>query len=209
MRCVLSSMFAVAAVLWPAFAPSSALASARASRVQDPQPLPAPPPADALQRSHQLAQPGERHALLQRLVGEWDVAVRTLRAGAEPVTGRGRMQGKALLGGRYVQLDFTYELGGAAVAASQVLGYDALRERFTSSWRDTLTTWALECEGAPSPSWRDGMALTGRIVEPTDGSAQPCRIEIDLGDFERITCRQLVGEGAAARAIQTQDWTRR
>jgi hypothetical protein len=53
------------------------------------------------------------------------------------------------------------------------------------------------------------MALTGRIVEPTDGSAQPCRIEIDLGDFERITCRQLVGEGAAARAIQTQDWTRR
>jgi len=209
MRRVLPSVFALAAVLWPAFAPPSASAATHAARVQDPQPLPASPPADALQRSHQLAQPGARHALLQRLVGEWDVAVRTLRDGAQPVAGRGRMQGTAILGGRYVQLDFTYELGGAAVAASQVLGYDALRERFTSSWRDTLTTWALECEGAPSPSWRDGMTLTGRIVEVADGSAQPCRIEIDLGDFEHITCRQLVGEGAAARAIQTQDWTRR
>lgn len=205
---VLPSMFAVAAALWPAsaFPPSPGPASARA---QDPPPLPAPPPAAALQRSHQLAQPGDQHALLRRLVGDWDVAVRTIRDGAPAVAGRGRMQGKAILGGRYVQLDFTYELGGASVAAVQVLGYDALLERFTSSWRDTLTTWALECDGAPSPSWRDGMALTGRIVEPANGSSQTCRIEIELGDFERVVCRQLVGEGAAARAIQTQEWTRR
>ena len=197
---VLPALFAVAAGFWPALAPAT---------VQDPPPLPAPPPAAALQRSHQLAQPGDRHALLQRLVGEWDVTVRTMRDGAAAVTGRGRMQGKAILGGRYVQLDFTYELGGASVAAVQVLGYDALFERFTSSWRDTLTTWALECDGSPSQSWRDGMALTGRIVDPTNASSQPCRIEIDLGDFERVVCRQLVGDGAAARAIQTQEWVRR
>lgn len=209
MRRVLPSVFAAIAAILPTSAFATVPASARAARTQDPQPLPPPPPAAALQRAHQLAQPGERHALLQRLVGEWDVTVRTFRDGAGPVAGRGRMQGKAILGGRYVQLDFTYELAGASVAAVQVLGYDALLERFTSSWRDTLTTWPLECDGAPSPSWRDGMVLAGRIVDPADGSAQPCRIEIELGDFERITCRQLVGEGAAARAIQTQEWTRR
>lgn len=205
MRRVPPLVAAILVAFFPVVAP--AVASLRppsaAAWPQDPKPS-----AAALQRMHQLAQPGEPHALLQRLVGDWDVVVHTSLDGTGQ-EGRGRMQGKALLGGRYVQLDFAFKLQGADVAAVQVLGHDALLGRFTSSWRDSLSTWATECAGAPSAAWRDGLALAGTLIEPADGATRPFRLELELGDFERVTSRLLVGEGAAARQVQTQTWTRR
>jgi len=85
-----------------------------------------PPDAATLLRFERLAQPGEPHALLQRLVGEWDVAVRTPVDPVERVD-RGSVKGLALLGGRYVQLQFSLTVARQPFEAVQVLGFDALR----------------------------------------------------------------------------------
>lgn len=166
------------------------------------------PDAAELQRAQQAAQVGPEHALLQRLVGAWDVEVRT-EVDGQRRTDRGRMQAAAILGGRYVQLDFALALGDAKVEARQLLGFDALRQQFTSSWRDSASTWSIEAAGAPSPAWRDGVALRGLLVDAREPAGKPFRLELDLGDLDRVAVRMLVGDGAAAREVQAQTWTRR
>jgi len=166
------------------------------------------PDAATLLRFERLAQPGEAHALLQRLVGEWDVAVRTPAEPSERVD-RGGLKGVALLGGRYVQLQFALTVAQQPFEAVQVLGFDPLRQQFTSSWRDSASTWATEATGAPRADRLDLLALAGTLVDAVDPGGRPFRIELDLAFDQRVTVRLFESRGGVEALAQTQTWTRR
>jgi len=167
-----------------------------------------PPDAATLLRFERLAQPGEPHALLQRLVGEWDVAVRTPVDPVERVD-RGSVKGLALLGGRYVQLQFSLTVARQPFEAVQVLGFDALRQQFTSSWRDSASTWTTECAGAPRADRPDLLALSGTAVDAADPSGRPFRVELDLAFDQRVSVKLFESRGGVESLAQTQSWTRR
>lgn len=172
--------------------------------------LPQDPPPDAatLARAEQLGQPGERHGLLQRLVGEWDVAVKTPTADGERVD-RGSAKGQALLGGRYVQLQFALTVARRPFEAVQVLGFDQLRQQFTSSWIDSASTWATACAGAPRADRPDLLALSGTLVDAVDPGGRQFRLEVDLAFDQRVTVKLFETRGGAESLAQTQTWTRR
>ena len=166
------------------------------------------PDAATLLRFERLAQPGEAHALLQRLVGEWDVAVRTPAEPGERVD-RGIAKGAALLGGRYVQLQFALTVARTPFEAVQVFGFDALRQQFTASWRDSASTWATECAGAPRADRPDLLALSGTLVDAADPAGRPFRLEIDLAFDQRVSVKLHETRGGVEALTQTQTWTRR
>lgn len=167
-----------------------------------------PPDAATLLRLAQWAQPGEPHALLQRLVGEWDVAVRAPSDADEPLAG-GRMTGSELLGGRYVQLQFALTAAKQKFEAVQVLGFDRSRQQFTSSWRDSASTWATECAGAPRADRPDLLALAGTLVDAVDPAGRPFRLEIDLAFDQRVAVKLFESRGGVESLTQSQTWTRR
>ncbi len=166
------------------------------------------PDAATLLRLAQWAQPGDAHALLQRLVGEWDVAVRTPADPVERVD-RGSAKGVALLGGRYVQLQFALTVAGQPFEAVQALGFDRSRQQFTSSWRDSASTWATECAGAPRADRPDLLALSGTLVDAADPAGRPFRLEIDLAFDQRVSVKLHETRGGVEALTQTQTWTRR
>lgn len=170
---------------------------------QDPQ-----PDAATLQRLAQWAQPAEPHALLQRLVGEWDVAVRAPAGGDAPIAG-GRMTGAEQLGGRYVQLQFALTVAKQEFQAVQTLGFDRSRQQFTSSWRDSASTWATECAGAPRVDRPDLLALAGTLVDAADPAGRPFRLEVDLAFDQRVLVKLFESRGGVESLTQTQTWTRR
>lgn len=177
---------------------------------QDPQPDPA-----VLQHAQELARTGAPHRVLARLCATWDIAIETPQAGGgEPRRDSGTAVGTTVLGGRYVALDHSLQLAGHPVHALQLLGFDMLRELYTSSWRDDLSTWAVEAAGPASEQEPDLLVLRGTLVDAANPTGRAFRMAIDLRTPDVVTVRVLgrVDEGDEARGdvvLQTQRWTKR
>lgn len=178
--------------------------------------LPQDPQAQAkmLQQAQQLGRTYEPHQRLQALVGSWDVVVRSTAPGGPERTDRGTVVGKAILGGRYVVLNFQLQLQGHAVEAVQILGFDNLRQRYTSSWRDDLSTAAVECSGGIDATAPRRLQLDGQLADARDPEGRPFRLELELPDPAAAGKPTVKGKlfdtvGGALTAVQLQEWTGR
>lgn len=175
-----------------------------AGAVQDPQPA-----AAVLHNAFELARVGEPHRLLARLVGTWDVAIETRADGADARAGSGRVTAQAVLGGRYVVLNHRLQFADAALEAVQILGYDALAQNYTSSWRDDHSTWSVESVGSADGAAVERLQFRGALRDAAAPDGHPFRLELDLADPDGVAVR--VFEGPREREVlrQTQRWTRR
>lgn len=171
---------------------------------QDPQPA-----ASVLQETFELARVGAPHRLLARLVGTWDVAIETNAADGSVAAGTGRLTAQAMLGDRYVVLNHRLQLAGTALEAVQILGYDALAQAYTSSWRDDHSTWSVEAAGSADADAPERLSLRGALRDAADPDGRPFRIELDLRAADAVTMRLFEGPRGSEVLRQTQRWTRR
>ena len=171
---------------------------------QDPVPDP-----KLLHEAKQLSLPTEHHTRLQRLLGDWEVSVRTPVAGGEPREERGRMNAGAILGGRFLVLNFVLELQGAKVEGVQILGFDTLHQLYTASWRDDLSTWSVECSGPPSAEAPDVLVLTGTLADVRDPTGRPFKLVLDLSKERAVTMRTFATAGGTDVELQSQQWTKK
>lgn len=170
--------------------------------------------AKSLQQAHHLGRTYEPHQRLQALVGSWDVTVRSTLPGSPERTDRGTVVGKAILGGRYVVLNFQLQLQGHAVEAVQILGFDNLRQRYTSSWRDDLSTGAVECSGSVDANAPRRLQFDGELADARDPGGRPFRLELELPDpaaTGKPTVKVKLSDtvGGTLTAVQQQEWTGR
>jgi len=174
--------------------------------------------AQMLKQAQQLARTYEPHQRLQQLVSTFDVMVRNTPLGGTASTDRGSVVGKAILGGRYVVLNFQLQVQGHAVEGVLILGFDNLHQRYTASWRDDLSTWAVECAGSPQAAAPQQLRLQGQLTDARDPDGRPFRLEIDLPSpaadakdpaAQRVQVRLLDTVGGSLIAVQQQEWTRR
>ena len=183
------------------------LAALRGAPPQNPRPAARPPGADALQRARELAQLAPEHQVLRRLAGSWKVSLRTTSPDGETREGQGAVVGKAMLGGRYLGLAFELDVQGNEVEALQILGFDTLRGRYTASWRDTGTTWSIDCEGTPGDE-AFVMTMSGSMVDAVTPAGRPFRLQIDARSRARIEVKIWEGAIGAEVLLQEQRWVR-
>ncbi|MBL9079407.1 MAG: DUF1579 family protein [Planctomycetes bacterium] len=164
--------------------------------------------AAVLQRAAELARPVAQHALLARLVGNWQVEVVTRDRDGRERTERGTIEGTAQLGGRYVELHHRWSTAGGPLEGLQVLGYHTLHQLYTSSWRDDRSTWAVDCSGVPDAAAPDRLVLNGALVDARDPAGRAFRFELELDGDTRVTARVFDTEAGALVLRQTQRWTR-
>jgi hypothetical protein len=160
-----------------------------------------------LRLAQQAAQVAEPHQRLQQLVGDWEVAVVTTPPGAAPRDERGRVVGKAILGGRYVVCNHSLRLSGSVVEAVQILGFDTLRGQFTASWRDDQSTWAVEASGPPGDE-AGLLVLRGQLADVRDPAGRPFRLELDLRAPGRVVVRLFDHHDGRELLLQQQTWTK-
>ena len=174
---------------------------------QDPKPKLRRPDAAALQRARELSQTAPQHEVLRRLGGSWKVLVRTTGPDGAAHEDRGSVAGRALLDGRYVALDFELDLSGNELLAHQIVGFDTLKGVYTASWRDTATTWSVDCQGAPTDE-PFVIRMRGTLVDALTPAGRPFRLDLDVRD--RAEVRVTIWEGAGADEVQVQEqrWTR-
>ncbi|MGH8654310.1 MAG: DUF1579 domain-containing protein, partial [Gammaproteobacteria bacterium] len=116
-----------------------------------------------------LATPGEPHKLFASLAGSWTTKTKSwMEPGKPPMESTGTAEMKMLLGGRFLQQDFTGDMMGQPYTGIGINAYDNLRKRYVSTWIDTMGTGIFLMEG---PASADGKTITlrGQHDEPGGG----------------------------------------
>lgn len=199
LRCRSLSLAAVAAAL--------SLAAVRAPGLQDPKPNVRRPAAGALQRARELAKTAPEHDVLRRLAGSWKVSLRTTSPDGGVHEDQGVVVGKAMLGGRYLGLAFDLDVQGSEVEALQILGFDTLKGLYTASWRDTGTTWAIDCQGEPGEE-AGVMTMFGSMVDAATPNGRPFRLQIDARSRAQVEVKIWEGMVGKEVLLQEQRWVR-
>ncbi|MCH9699216.1 MAG: DUF1579 domain-containing protein [Gammaproteobacteria bacterium] len=116
-----------------------------------------------------LATPGAPHKQFAKLAGEWTTKTKAwMQPGqpAEETTGTAVF--KSLLGGRFLQQEFSGVMMGQPFTGIAIDGFDNLRQKYVSVWIDTMGTSVFIMEGTAS---EDGKTITmsGEHDEPGGG----------------------------------------
>lgn len=117
-------------------------------------------------RSFEASQPGEEHALIATMAGEWHQVVRLQPApGAELLTFEGTSTNRMILGGRFLMLESTLQVPGAEAAGLGFLGFDRRTEEFTTLSLDEVGTYWVTGRGTADESGRV-ITMSGEDFDP-------------------------------------------
>ena len=104
--------------------------------------------AEMMKKAMELAAPGEQHAKLMKLAGSWEQQLKFRMGPDAPwIEATGTAQSKAILGGRYLQEDVSFDMMGMPVQGLSMLGFDNLKKEYISFWADSMGTWWVTARG--------------------------------------------------------------
>ncbi len=116
-----------------------------------------------------LGTPGAFHKVLASMAGSWNTKIKSwMEPNKPPMESTGTCEQKMLLGGRFLQQEFTGEMMGNTFTGVGVTGYDNHTKKYVSTWIDSMGTAILYFEGTAS---RDGRTITqeSRYDDPVKG----------------------------------------
>ena len=180
-----------------------------------PQPQDPVVPPEALEAAQRLAQPVAEHELLRRLEGAWEIELLVTTPG-ERRTERGSVVGRAILGGRFVVLNYKLVLRGQLLEGVQILGFDTLagRVHVVVAGRPQHLVGRVS-PAAPRPTGARARAAprSSCAIRARSATGRPFRIALTL-PRARTRNKVLVSlhdtlDGKEVSSIQTHEWTRK
>jgi Protein of unknown function (DUF1579) len=129
--------------------------------------------------------PGPIHKRLGELAGTWDVSVRFI-LGDKQQEGKATCEANLILGGRFLQQEYSSKLRGQPFHVLQILGYDNARKKSIEIMLDNLGTSVLHNEGTVSD---DGNVFTnsGEPLDPQTGKPYKLRTVTTIIDHDNFT----------------------
>ncbi len=115
-----------------------------------------------------LAVPGAPHKRLATLAGSWTTKTTAwMEPNKPPTEGQGTCEQKMLLGGRYLQQEYTGEMMGSTFSGINLIGYDNYTKKYVSVWIDSMSTGIYYFEGTASAN--------GKVITQESSYDDPAR----------------------------------
>lgn len=125
---------------------------------------------EMMKRWQKSMTPGDAHKKLEGMVGTWDAEVKMWMSGpkGEPTISKGTSVNKLVLGGRYVEQDFTSEMMNQPFSGVGYTGYDNFNKKYVGFWIDNMSTGMSTMDGHLE---KDGQTylMWGKMDEPMTG----------------------------------------
>lgn len=117
-----------------------------------------------------LAAPGAPHQLFASLEGSWLTKTREWMDPAKPpMESEGTAEFKMLLGGRYLQQEFSGSMMGQPFTGIGIDAYDNVSKRYQALWMSTTGTGIFMMEGGAG---QDGRTITLKGSHPEPGGGK-------------------------------------
>jgi hypothetical protein len=129
-----------------------------------------PSEEEMMRRWQESMTPGAQHKMLEESVGTWDAEVKMWMKGpsGEPMVSKGTSENKMVLGGRYLQQEFTGEMMGQPFAGTGFTGYDNFKKKYVSFWIDNMSTGMSTKDGVLDKDEKS-VTMWGKMDEPATG----------------------------------------
>lgn len=151
-------------MLASALLPLSLLATAPLL-AKEPPPKMSPEQAAMMQAYQQAGMLGAPHAALAKMVGTYDLSIRSWEApGAPPTVETGTATRSIALDGRVLVEDVQSQMHGQPFTGHGMQGYDNVSGRHWSTWNDSMSTGVMVSEGDCSAE--GACAFTGSWNDP-------------------------------------------
>lgn len=114
----------------------------------------------------------EDHAYLKRFAGSWTAATTMWTTpGQPPATSENSFEGRMILGGRFVALDYKGTMMGQPFEGLQITGYDNMQKKYLTLWLDNTSTSFFELAGTLDVK-TDTITQTGNWADPMGGTSK-------------------------------------
>lgn len=132
----------------------------------------------------EAAQPGEEHALLATLVGEWDATAQFSMPGGEVMRSKGRSSNQMVMGGRFLLQSYSGDMMGQPFKGISYTGYDNLAEKYQGIWLDEMATGIMVSKGEASEAGKL-LTFTGEAMDPLTRKPMPFKQVLTLDGEDR------------------------
>lgn len=97
--------------------------------------------ADMMAAWQAHAKTGEKHELLNSLVGEWDVeSTLWMAPGAPPISSKGSASAEWILDGKFIQENYRGDMMGTPFTGMSLMGYDNFKKKYVGIWIDSMNS---------------------------------------------------------------------
>lgn len=130
--------------------------------------------------AQEFPKPGAEHAILQKMVGDWDV-IMDMNGQKEKC----RATYKSICGGMWVESDFEGKVAGIPFSGHGVDGYDLAKKKYIGIWVDSMTSAPMHMSGDYNAD-KKTLTMSGETTEP-DGSQGKFRTTTVLKSDDAFT----------------------
>lgn len=131
------------------------------------------------------ATPGDFHANLEDLVGQWDLKVRwRMQPEAEWMESQSKAESKWILGGRFIVEHVQGESMGMPFEGFGHTGYDNVKKKYVSTWMDSMGTGMMMSEGTCDPSGKV-FTFSGTFMDPMTGKSKTVKSVLQIINKEK------------------------
>ena len=145
----------------------------------------------AMEQAMQAATPGEKHQVLENLVGEWNYTISYRVSPEAPLeTSNGTSQNQWILDGRFVQQDVAGQMAMGEETklfkGMGLIGHDNLKNEYTSVWVDNMGTGTMTGEGSYDQATKV-LEEEGTYTCPLKGGEVEYKSELKFVDNDHYT----------------------
>lgn len=131
-----------------------------------------PDQEETMQAYMDAARPGEPHRYLAEKAGSWDCTIRSwMEPGGEPMVSEGTEESRMVLGGRFLESEFSGSMMGMPFEGRGVMGYDNGKQKYVGTWFDNMGTGIMSFEGN-FDAQKKALVCHGSYVDPVTGQVQ-------------------------------------
>lgn len=144
--------------------------------------------------------PGEHHAHMKKLVGEFDYTITMVMPGMPAQEYKGHRSAKMVMGDRYLDETYTGTFMGMPFEGHGTMAYDNVQKKYLSTWIDNMGTGIMFANGTCANNGTE-WTMSGEMADPQTGKMTPERSVTKLVDADHMTM-EMYGPGPDGKEMK-------